>query len=392
MKTKVSEIVNLFLFWMLQWKNFFRGRKVKNAQGILIVRFAHIGDFILWLDAAKEFRKIYPGKKITLLCYEYKNIKALADEMGYFDETIIVNTHGMGRLCSLAEMMKKNYEIVINANPSRTLLSDLYILAANAKKRIAPKSDDTCMRSEHIKKSNRIYDQVIDCDDIDTMELVRNGQFISGLKQEKYLSTLPVLGKLTECQLPFDNYFAICPGGETPLKYWEAEKYAEMVRFVFQMDNSIQCIILGTENEIVIADRILNMLDEFSERVVSFSGKTDLLQYIEFIRNAEFIVTNDTSAAHIAAATDTQAYVVAVSWDKGRFHPYVDERNDKRRKLPIALHAEVDCEGCKLHNMDLGNPHCLTNGRMRCISNITVSQVIEAIKVRYHDTEKRGEL
>lgn len=389
MKRKASELVNLFLFYILYWRKSFLERETRNGEGVLLVRFAHIGDFILWLDAAKEFKRLYQGKKITLLCYEYKNIKEIAEKTGYFDEIIVVNTHGSARIRSLLCMMKKSYELVINANPSRTVLSDLYVMAPKAGKRIAPKADSTCMEEKFIKKSDRIYNQVIDCDDIETMELVRNAQFISGLKQEKYVSTLPVLRKMTDFPAPTKRYFAVCPGGETPLKYWEEEKYAEVIRAVFQMDKTICCIFLGIGQETKLVKRILDMLGAFSERTFQYAGKTDLLQYIELIRNAEFLITNDTSAGHIAAATDTQAYVVAVSWDKGRFYPYVDEKNDKNRKLPVALHAELACAGCRLRNMDLEKPHCLEHGRMRCVSRVTAEQMIGAIRLRYQSAKRK---
>lgn len=389
MKWKASELVNLFLFHILYWRKSFLERRARHGEGVLLVRFAHIGDFILWLDAAKEFKSLYQGKKITLLCYEYKNIKEIAEKTEYFDEIIIVNTHGAARIRSLLYMMKKNYELVINANPSRTVLSDLYIMAPRAEKRIAPKADSTCMEEKFIKKSDRIYNQVIDCDDIETMELVRNAQFISGLKQEPYVSTLPVLRKMTDFPTPTKRYFAVCPGGETQLKYWEEEKYAEVIRAVFQMDKTVCCIFLGTEQEAELAQRILDMLGTLSGRVFQYAGKTDLLQYIELIRNAEFLITNDTSAGHIAAAVDTQAYVVAVSWDKGRFYPYVDEKNDKNRKLPVALHAKLACAGCRLRNMDLKKPHCLEHGRMRCVSSIAAGQMIEAIRLRYQSHDRK---
>ena len=41
--------------------------KVGGSNGLLLLRLDALGDFILWLDSAKEYRKIYPGRKITLL-------------------------------------------------------------------------------------------------------------------------------------------------------------------------------------------------------------------------------------------------------------------------------------------------------------------------------------
>ena len=36
----------------------------KHTEMVLLVRLDAIGDFILWLDSAQHFRKIYPDKKL----------------------------------------------------------------------------------------------------------------------------------------------------------------------------------------------------------------------------------------------------------------------------------------------------------------------------------------
>jgi len=44
------------------------------------------------------------------------------------------------------------------------------------------------------------------------------------------------------------------------------------------------------------------------------------------IRNAEFIVSNDSSAVHIAQSEGTRAFVVLGGGHYGRFLPYPDEK------------------------------------------------------------------
>ena len=40
----------------------------RKEKSILIVRLDAIGDFIIWLDAAKEIKKHFPDKHLVLLC------------------------------------------------------------------------------------------------------------------------------------------------------------------------------------------------------------------------------------------------------------------------------------------------------------------------------------
>ena len=79
MRHFISNIINDILFILLYIRSRIK-RNDRNASGVLLIRFAHIGDFIVWLDAAKEFRSIYPDEKITFLCDKSKDVKMLAEK------------------------------------------------------------------------------------------------------------------------------------------------------------------------------------------------------------------------------------------------------------------------------------------------------------------------
>ena len=63
----ISRLLNQMLFVVLSvWRN------VQGQQGssdIYLVRFAHIGDFFVWLDSAGAYRSMYPGRKIIFVTY-----------------------------------------------------------------------------------------------------------------------------------------------------------------------------------------------------------------------------------------------------------------------------------------------------------------------------------
>lgn len=373
LKEKIKNIFHYLVFFIL----FFRMRftkKPKNTEGILIIRFAHIGDFILWLDSAKEFRKLYPNEKITFMCYDYKNIKELAENLGYFDEVTIVNTIGIQKYKEIMRFFKMKYRIVINANPSRSDVSDFFVMAVNAVNRIAPVSDYTFMNKNYLRQSDKIYNKLIPCDGIKTMELIRNAQFIRGLGIHDFKASIPYLPIIKDKTIQLKQYFIICPGGETPLKYWETEKFSQIINYIFNDDPFIQCIIIGTNKEKLYAEAIISMIVE-KERISSMIGKTSILEYIEIIRAAEYVISNDTSAVHIAAATKTKSIVIAVGWDRGRFHPYKLEDISNQNCIPIAIHADLTCMNCELipEKMD---KNCLVNNRYHCIGSIDTDKVI----------------
>ena len=56
---------------------------------ILVIRLDAIGDSVIWLDQAKEYRKRFPNHKLVL----FHNIswKDIAERLPYFDECISFN-------------------------------------------------------------------------------------------------------------------------------------------------------------------------------------------------------------------------------------------------------------------------------------------------------------
>ena len=379
MRHFLSDMANEVLFALLYVRNVVR-KKEKGAKGILLVRFSHIGDFVIWLDAAKEYRNLYPGETITLLCDKYKDIKMLAEKLGYFDEVIVLQTRGLYRLCSVWRMMKRKYGVVINADTSRTVLSDIFVLAARAVERIAAKTDFTRISRKKACRSDKIYDRVIPCGGIRTMELIRNAQFIRGLSKKcDFRACQPVIPKMPVNRTVREtHYFALCPGGETPLKYWNEEKYAQVLNYIFEKDKEIKCVAVGIGKEKEELRKILKHV-VCKDRVISLIGRTTILEYIEVLRRARWLITNDTGAAHIAGAVGTPSAVAAVSWDIGRFYPYRTERQAPGGVLPVGIHAEVACAGCGTYGIDTVHPKCLENHRMRCVNRIEAVQMIHVV-------------
>lgn len=390
MRHFISNIINDILFILLYIRSRIK-RNDRNASGVLLIRFAHIGDFIVWLDAAKEFRSIYPDEKITFLCDKSKDVKMLAEKMGYFDEVLVLETRGYGRLKSICKIMKQTYRIVINADPSRTILSDDFVLAVGANERIAVKTDLTRISRRKAHYSDKIYNRVIPCDGIKTMELIRNAQFIRGLsKEHRFRADLPVIPEfLSNAVITEKNYFVICAGGNTPLQYWNEEKFAAVINYIFEKDPDIKCVAIGVETEADEFRKIAAGVIQ-TNRIISLIGRTNILEYIEVVRNARWLITNDTSAAHIAGAVETPSVAVAVSWNTGRFYPYQTENKPAGHILPIGIRADLACSGCGEYGIDAAHLKCLENHRARCVNRVKTTQMLEIVD-RFMEKESNGQ-
>ena len=58
---------------------------------ILLIRQDAIGDFVMWLDTAKEYRKLYPPDKYKIVLAGNASWCDLAEELPYWDKVIPVD-------------------------------------------------------------------------------------------------------------------------------------------------------------------------------------------------------------------------------------------------------------------------------------------------------------
>ncbi|MBP1646054.1 MAG: glycosyl transferase family 9 [Bacteroidetes bacterium] len=100
-----------------------------NEKSILLTRLDNIGDFILWLDSAKEYKK-HCKCKIVLLCNN--SCYEIAKVLPYFDDLIPVNTKKLifnllYRIKIFYPICKRKFQKIINP----TFLRDYFFQESN---------------------------------------------------------------------------------------------------------------------------------------------------------------------------------------------------------------------------------------------------------------------
>lgn len=374
-KRNISKWLNEALFWILRITS--SNLPEINSDNIFIIRFAHIGDFCVWLDSAKAFRELYPDKKITFLTYSYKNVVELAEATGYFDEIISFNTEGFNRIRALRQARRLCGDFIINANPSRTLLSDLFVLAVNVNYRVAQQSDFAEMPYKKVKRSDKIYNKIIPSAP-QKMELIKNAEFIRGLGKMDFRAgvfELPCI--VCDIQVPEEKYAVVFPDADADIQMWNYRNYAKVIKQLI-CEYKLKCLILGGEKYRYIGDSIVKLLN--NSACINLMGQTTLSECIKLVRYAELVVSNDTGGAHIAAGVKTPCVVLAAGWNRGRFFPYKIEAKKEDDILPIDIIANVDCIGCGIENINRFNPECGIQGVPKCIALNTPEDILEQIK------------
>jgi len=134
-------------------------RQSAHTGGVAIVRLDLIGDFILWLNAAKKFRNLYPNAKLTLIANQAWS--DLARLLPYRDDMIMIDRKKFTRdpvyrFKTLKQMRLLEIETVIETTYSREFrLGDSLIRASAANHRIGSTGDLSNITSWQKKISDK---------------------------------------------------------------------------------------------------------------------------------------------------------------------------------------------------------------------------------------------
>lgn len=350
-----------------------RSRKEK----ILFVKLDRIGDFILWLDAAQEIRKLYPDGKyeITLLGNELWTELAegppIFDQVWRLDKKKLKNNF-IYRFGTLRKIRKAGFDIVIHPVSSREIWGgDSIVRLSCARQRIGSLGDYMNIEPWQKRISDRWYTKLIPVSKDSLMELERNAEFMRGLGAIEARARVPHLASTSysrDCLK--EPYIIVFPSASEPIKQWPVENFLEIVKKIHE---KVGCAIVlcGGPEDYLLGKRI----EEGREcSVINKIGKTSLIDLTSLIAGARILIGNDTSAIHIAAAVSTPSICIAGGGHYGRFVPYAAEAGPADN-FPIVVTSKKDCFGC--------NWRCIyPRSKYKpapCISGVSISEVWDAI-------------
>lgn len=365
---------------------------VRDASGIAVIKMDAIGDFLIWLDSASQYRRLYPGQQITLVCNTA--CAEIAGQTGFFDEIIPIESR---RFESDNKYKKeiwghfrdRNFHTLLQTAYSRTVDMDLLAMNIPAGEKIAFEADESRVNLSRYmalkrirKKLDRIYDRLIPSGGENLMELERNAVFVRGLGldfQAGYPS-LPQM-QVRPGVIPPEPYVVIFPGASSGKKMWPIERYARVGDYIVSQ-KGMDVYLCGSANESGLYGQFVGSMEQtrHRERVHDLFGKTTLSELAEIIRHASLLIGNDTSGIHFAAAVNTKGICIFGEFAYGRFLPYRCERDCGDHEPVIVCSAGKTCAGCAYGSITAGcREHLLRTGRYQCMDEVDVEQVINEI-------------
>src|SRR5579863_779474 len=141
---------------------------------------------------------------------------------------------------------------------------------------------------------------------------------------------------------------AFCPAAEFgPAKRWFPEHFAHLANMLIK--DGYQVIILGSNKDTAISDEIINLAK--TKTIINDCGKTGLVDAVDLLGLAEYVVTNDTGLMHIACAVGSSVIAVYGS-SSPHFTPPLSDR-------ATILQTSLDCQPCFARTCRFGHYNCL---------------------------------
>lgn len=307
----------------------FYNKKPIGKRTLLVIKVDAIGDYVLFRNFLELIKTcdVFKDYELTLLGNEIWRPLAETFDGKSVNNFIWINEQRfqrefLYRIKKMLEISELGYETVLQPTYSRFFLrEDSIVRFISAQEKIGSAGDCYNMHWLLKKISDRFYSRLIKADAAITFEYMRNMEFFENLTglipevKHPHLD-LPVLN----CNLSLpENYAVIFVGASVEMRKWKAERFALIGRHLkdcFGLD----ILLCGGNGDI---DDGIECERCFGSECKNLVGKTSLLEFVNILKTARVLVSNETSAVHFAVAVETKyIFVISNGNHFGRFTPY----------------------------------------------------------------------
>lgn len=320
-------------------------KKRKVEHYVLLKNLGGIGDYVMLTASFEGYRRLYSESRIVLLVRS--DVKEFAESNPHVDYVIAIDYNKccrnvFHRVRLWHALLRFDFAVFVNLDYSTNyeILDRAISQWSFARQKVAHLCLDKGSSREY-----DLYDTIITHQDEWQFEIERNNEMLRQLGLPTYDNLVTRISNIErfvysnriEPLLPNRPYYLVAPGSLLEGKCWPSSKYAILIDRLSSW--GFQVAICGGPDDSQAASEI-EVLAQTSG-IIDLTGKSRLVDFSLLIKDAEFIICNDSSAAHIAQATGTQAFVVLGGGHFGRFLPYPE----KRFVHPIYIEG-MDCFYC----------------------------------------------
>lgn len=372
-----------------------------NKNTLLIIRLDAIGDYILFRNFLEELAsdKTYKNYK-RVLCGNimWKSLfeewdKEMVNDVIWIDRKEFYQ-NPVYRYQKQKEIRKHSFEIAIESTYSRLLLfGDAIVNVSNAEKRIGNEGNTDNLIEKEKKLADSFYTQLLQTPNKPVFEFDRNKiffeQFLNRKIELNYPSLLDKVNGEDNLIQKKQNQICLFIGASELYKTWNFENFANLILELNSINNQLEFILIGGKNEQILAEKIIDLINknnnvndfenQSESNIIDLTGKTNLIELTQLIAESNLLITNETVASHLGAATQTKTICIANGRHIGRFSPYPNHYD-----LPISyiFPPKIEEELSQNDKEIVYDKYCNSMGMD--INEISVKRVLSEVRKIIH--------
>lgn len=330
--------------------------KPENIKHIVVRGTNWVGDAVMTVPALRELRRLLPDTHITLATRSWA--KGLFEDADFLDDLLIYDRHGLGSVAKqIREWRSRNFDLALlfqNAFEAAVIP-----LLAGVPRRIGYATDARRFLLSHPIQvpewHNSRHEIFYYLNIVWELERLLYGQStvlsrapntaiaVPDRRKTEALSMLRINGLRSERPL-----VALCPGSiNSRAKRWPAERYAELADSLMEKLNA-EILLIGSAAELDVSQDVARWM---RNQPIVLTGKTDLAELTSVLSLVDLLVSNDTGAAHIAAALARPTLVIFGPTNPLTTRPF--------SPLAEVVRHPPDCAPCMLRDCPIDH-RCMT--------------------------------
>ena len=270
---------------------------------VLIWQTAYLGDVVLSTPLIYTIKKNFPYAKVGFAgrpfikdLFKDEEIDLIPFSKKFFESFRVVNKI-------------RCYDLVIS--PHRSMRTALILFFSGIKERIGfDRSELPFLYTKLVKHRWELHEVDRNLEllkPLGVKDFVRETKL--KMNEEEFKSILE------KFHLKEKNYVVVSPFSNFSLKEWSLENWKKLIKNL-----NVTVVITGTKKD------YLRSRELEGKKVLNLTGKTTLREFMGILKGAKFVISNDSSAVHVANAFGVPALTIytATSPEYG-FFPLIGE-------------------------------------------------------------------
>ena len=378
MDSFVGKPLCYFFGWYARVKYYVTGKKEKPVTTILLTKYLGMGSIVQATPLIKALKKRYPEAKIIFLTF-YEN-RDFLKSLGLIDKVLSIKTDSFigftaDLFRSLYNLRKEKISITLNLeffSKFATIVSFLsaapiivgYYLREPWRTHLVTRK----VYYNHYKHISQVFMALGTAIGVDSNDQSLSSPVINQEERQFIQHTLEHHG------IEPSHFKVVVNVNSSSLslnRCWPPAQFTSLIERIVTVYGA-KIILIGGKRDIPRVASVVSSLSG-NQNVVNLAGKTNIVQLLALMEQADLVITNDSGPLHLAVMMGTSTISFFGPESPIQFGP--PEAHHR------VLYKGYYCSPC-LHVYNEKNSECKDN---ICLKDISVDEVLEIVAHYYKD-------